>query len=59
MYGYVGEKSGIKELVKWNIKVFENLNIDYIIMNVGGCGVYFVDYDYFLKDDLDWVECVK
>ena len=51
LHGHAGEKSGAKELAKRNIKAFENLNIDYIITNAGGCGAYLVDYDYLLKDD--------
>ncbi len=50
LHGHAGEKSGAKELAKRNIKAFEDLNIDYIITNAGGCGAYLVDYDYLLKD---------
>ncbi|MGG8362653.1 (Fe-S)-binding protein [Bacillus cereus] len=59
LHGHAGEKSGAKELAKQNIKAFENLNIDYIITNAGGCGAYLVDYDYLLKDDPDWAERAK
>ncbi|CUB09406.1 Lactate utilization protein A [Bacillus cereus] len=59
LHGHAGEKNGAKELAKRNIKAFENLNIDYIITNAGGCGAYLVDYDYLLKDDPDWAERAK
>ncbi|MCP1162658.1 MULTISPECIES: (Fe-S)-binding protein [Bacillus] len=59
LHGHAGEKSGAKELAKRNIKVFEDLNIDYIITNAGGCGAYLVDYDYLLKDDPQWAERAK
>ena len=59
LHGHAGEKSGAKELAKRNIKAFEDLNIDYIITNAGGCGAYLVDYDYLLKDDPDWAERAK
>ncbi|MED0950278.1 (Fe-S)-binding protein [Bacillus mobilis] len=59
LHGHAGEKSGAKELVKRNIKAFEDLNIDYIITNAGGCGAYLVDYDYLLKDDPQWAERAK
>ena len=49
LHGHAGEKSGAKELAKRNIKAFEDLNIDYIITNAGGCGAYLVDYDYLLR----------
>ncbi|MEK4911667.1 (Fe-S)-binding protein [Bacillus sp. FSL E2-8887] len=59
LHGHAGEKSGAKELAKRNIEAFEDLNIDYIITNAGGCGAYLVDYDYLLKDDPKWAECAK
>lgn len=59
LHGHAGEKSGAKELAKRNIKVFEDLNIDYIITNAGGCGAYLVDYDYLLKDDPQWAGRAK
>ncbi|PGS43315.1 glycolate oxidase [Bacillus cereus] len=59
LHGHAGEKSGAKELAKRNIKAFEDLNIDYIITNAGGCGAYLVDYDYLLKDDPQWAERAK
>ncbi|MBR9660770.1 (Fe-S)-binding protein [Bacillus cereus] len=59
LHGHAGEKSGAKELAKRNIKTFEDLNIDYIITNAGGCGAYLVDYDYLLKDDPEWAERAK
>ncbi|PFT27453.1 glycolate oxidase [Bacillus thuringiensis] len=59
LHGHAGEKSGAKELAKRNIKAFEDLSIDYIITNAGGCGAYLVDYDYLLKDDPQWAERAK
>ncbi|MED3393576.1 (Fe-S)-binding protein [Bacillus wiedmannii] len=59
LHGHAGEKSGAKELAKRNIKAFEDLNIDYIITNAGGCGAYLVDYDHLLKDDPQWAERAK
>ncbi|HDX9650536.1 TPA: (Fe-S)-binding protein [Bacillus wiedmannii] len=59
LHGHAGEKSGAKELAKRNIKAFEDLNIDYIITNAGGCGAYLVDYDYLLKDVPQWAERAK
>ncbi|PEP53690.1 (Fe-S)-binding protein [Bacillus wiedmannii] len=59
LHGHAGEKSGAKELAKRNIKAFEDLNVDYIITNAGGCGAYLVDYDYLLKDVPQWAERAK
>lgn len=56
LHGHSGEKDGSKELAKQNIKAFEDLNVDYIITNAGGCGAFLVDYDHLLKDDPQWKE---
>jgi glycolate oxidase iron-sulfur subunit len=59
LHGHAGEKGGAKELAKNNIRAFENLNVDYIITNAGGCGAFLVDYDHLLKDDPQWAERAK
>lgn len=59
LHSHSGEKSQAKELAKKNIKAFEDLNIDYIISNAGGCGAFLIDYDHLLKDDLEWADRAK
>lgn len=54
LHGHSGEKESAKDLAKRNIKAFEDLNVDYIITNAGGCGAFLVDYDHLLKDDHEW-----
>jgi glycolate oxidase iron-sulfur subunit len=54
LHGHSGEKNGAKELAKRNIASFEDLGVDYIITNAGGCGAFLVDYDHLLKDDAEW-----
>lgn len=54
LHGHSGEKDGSKELAKKNIQAFEDLEVDYIITNAGGCGAFLVDYDHLLKDDPIW-----
>lgn len=56
LHGHSGEKNGSKELAKKNILAFEDLDVDYIITNAGGCGAFLVDYDHLLKDDPEWKE---
>ncbi|PLR76097.1 glycolate oxidase [Bacillus sp. V3-13] len=56
LHGHSGEKASARELAKRNIKAFEDLNVDYIITNAGGCGAFLVDYGHLLKDDPDWEE---
>ena len=41
-------------MAKRNIEAFEDLNVDYIITNAGGCGAFLVDYGHLLKDDPEW-----
>lgn len=54
LHGHSGEKGGAKELAKRNITAFEDLGVDYIITNAGGCGAFLVDYDHLLKDEEEW-----
>ncbi|WP_044895017.1 (Fe-S)-binding protein [Bacillus alveayuensis] len=59
LHGHGGEKNQAKELAKRNIEAFENLNVDYIITNAGGCGAFLIEYDHLLKDDPMWAERAK
>lgn len=54
LHGHSGEKDGSKELARKNIQAFEDLEVDYIITNAGGCGAFLIDYDHLLKDDPIW-----
>ncbi|WP_409305081.1 (Fe-S)-binding protein [Peribacillus sp. SCS-155] len=56
LHGHSGEKESAKELAKKNIQAFEDLNVDYIITNAGGCGAFLFDYDHLLKDEPLWKE---
>lgn len=59
LHGHSGEKDSAKDLAKRNIKAFEDLQVDYIITNAGGCGAFLIDYDHLLKDDTEWSERAK
>jgi glycolate oxidase iron-sulfur subunit len=59
LHGHSGEKEQAKELAKRNIQAFEELNIDYIITNAGGCGAFLIDYDHLLKNDPEWKDRAK
>ncbi|MGG1678952.1 (Fe-S)-binding protein [Neobacillus sp. NRS-1170] len=54
LHGHSGEKQSAKDLAKRNIQAFEELNVDFIITNAGGCGAFLIDYDHLLKDDPEW-----
>lgn len=59
LHGHSGEKDSAKDLAKRNIQAFEELNVDYIITNAGGCGAFLVDYDHLLEKDVDWRDRAK
>lgn len=59
LHGHAGEKLTAKELAKKNIHAFEKMNVDYIVLNAGGCGAFLVDYDHLLKDEPEWQERAK
>jgi glycolate oxidase iron-sulfur subunit len=59
LHGHSGEKAGSKDLARRNIKAFEDLNVDFIITNAGGCGAFLIDYDHLLKDDPDFKDRAK
>lgn len=59
LHGHSGEKQLAKELAKRNISAFEQLEVDYIISNAGGCGAFLYEYDHLLKDEKDWNDRAK
>jgi len=59
LHGHSGEKEQAKELAKRNIEAFEQLDVDYIVTNAGGCGAFLYEYDHLLKNDSEWNERAK
>ncbi|MCD5325691.1 MULTISPECIES: (Fe-S)-binding protein [Pontibacillus] len=59
LHGHSGEKDSAKDLAKRNIEAFEALQVDYIILNAGGCGAFLVDYGHLLKDEPEWAKRAK
>ncbi|KDE50240.1 MULTISPECIES: (Fe-S)-binding protein [Geobacillus] len=56
LHGHGGEKAMAKELAKRNIAAFEQLDVDYIVTNAGGCGAFLLEYGHLLKNDPQWCE---
>ncbi|WP_374703006.1 (Fe-S)-binding protein [Peribacillus deserti] len=56
LHGHSGEKQGSIDLAKRNIQAFEDLAVDYIITNAGGCGAYLIDYNHLLSNEPLWAE---
>lgn len=59
LHGHYGEKASSKDLAKQNIKSFEDLKVDFVITNAGGCGAFLIEYDHVLHDDPEWSERAK
>jgi glycolate oxidase iron-sulfur subunit len=59
LHGHYGERASSKDLAKRNIEAFEDLNVDFIITNAGGCGAFLIDYDHLLKDEPEWSDRAK
>lgn len=59
LHGHSGEKQSASELAMQNIAAFEKLEVDYIVLNAGGCGAFLVDYGHLLKNDPTWSKRAK
>lgn len=59
LHAHAGEKEQAKELAKQNIVAFEELQMDYIISNAGGCGAFLDEYHVLFKGDPIWYERAK
>lgn len=59
LHAHSGEMNGAKELAAANIDAFQQLDIDYIVSNAGGCGALLVEYDHLMKDDDQYRESAK
>ncbi|MDA1477941.1 (Fe-S)-binding protein [Bacillus changyiensis] len=59
LHSHSGEKAQAILLAKRNIQAFEDLHVDYIITNAGGCGAFLSEYDQLLKTDAEWQQRAK
>ncbi|WP_416353990.1 (Fe-S)-binding protein [Agrilactobacillus fermenti] len=50
-----GEKAMARDLARQNIAAFENLDVDFIVNNAGGCEAELIEYPRLLADDPDWL----
>ena len=56
LQAHSGEMEPARELARINVKVFKELNVDYIVSNAGGCGALLIEYDHLLHEDPVWKE---
>ncbi|MGG3283301.1 (Fe-S)-binding protein [Paenibacillus solani] len=56
LHAHSGEMDLARDLARINVKVFKEMNVDYIVSNAGGCGALLVEYDHLLHEDESWRE---
>ena len=56
LYAHSGNLKRARECARANIKVFEKLDLDAIIINAAGCGSTLKEYGHLLRDDPQWAE---
>ncbi|PTX64405.1 glycolate oxidase iron-sulfur subunit [Melghirimyces profundicolus] len=60
LHAHSGKQGISKELAKKNIKAFEKAfegeDVDYIVINAGGCGARLIEYGELFEDEPDWQE---
>ncbi len=59
LHAHAGKGKDAKELAKRNIEAFEQVDVDYIVNNAGGCGAMLVEYDHLFEGDPEWTERAK
>lgn len=56
LHNHNGEKETAIKLAQKNIEAFEQLNVDYIISNAGGCGAMLREYEELFRNDPVWLD---
>lgn len=56
LHAHSGEMEQARDLARINVRVFKELNVDYIVSNAGGCGALLIEYDHLLHQDVAWKE---
>ncbi|RAL26489.1 (Fe-S)-binding protein [Thermoflavimicrobium daqui] len=59
LHAHAGEKQDAIELAKRNIAAFEEINVDFIVNNAGGCGAALKEYHHWFLDEPEWLERAK
>ncbi|HEX3246331.1 MAG TPA: (Fe-S)-binding protein [Chloroflexota bacterium] len=49
-----GERDGARELASKNIEVFEQADVDYVIINAAGCGSTLKEYGELFRGEPEW-----
>lgn len=59
LHAHSGEHEHAIELAKQNIDAFNQLDVDYVVNNAGGCGAALVEYDHLLEHDPEYSDEAK
>ncbi|MCE7793181.1 (Fe-S)-binding protein [Salipaludibacillus sp. CUR1] len=54
LHSHSGDVKQARELAKSNIKAFEEINVDFVVNNAGGCGAQLTEYDHLLSNEAEW-----
>lgn len=53
LHAHSGEVEGARKLAANNVRVFREMDVDFIVSNAGGCGAILKEYDHLLKHEPD------
>jgi len=56
LHAHLGEMEAARELARHNIAVFEEANVDAVVLNSAGCGAAMKEYHRWLGQDPEWAE---
>ena len=56
VHGHNGDLSTAKQLARQMIDLFEQGNVDFVVVNSAGCGAFMKEYDQLLADDQQYAE---
>ncbi|MFN0072511.1 MAG: (Fe-S)-binding protein [Chloroflexota bacterium] len=56
LHVHSGERDGARELARTNIEVFEQADVEFVIINAAGCGSTLKEYGELLEHDPEWHE---
>jgi glycolate oxidase iron-sulfur subunit len=54
LHVHSGERDGARELASKNIEVFEQADVDYVIINAAGCGSTLKEYGELFRGEPEW-----
>ncbi|WP_249931578.1 (Fe-S)-binding protein [Rossellomorea marisflavi] len=59
LHQHSGERDKAKELAMANIEAFEQLDVDFVVNSIGGCGAAMVEYHHLFEPEDAWYDRAK